>query len=96
MGTHTILNIKTDKKLKAEAKQVAEELGIPLGTILNAYLRHFVRERAVFFSASQYRQTPYLEKCIKEAQEEYERGESAGPFETVDELLEALNKESDD
>jgi addiction module RelB/DinJ family antitoxin len=46
----TILNIKTDKKVKEEAQKVARELGLPLGTIINAYLRDLVREKRVLFS----------------------------------------------
>ena len=46
----TILNIKTDKKLKEEAQKVAKELGLPLGTIINAYLRELSREKRVVFS----------------------------------------------
>jgi addiction module RelB/DinJ family antitoxin len=45
-----LLNIKTDKKIKKSAQQVARDLGLPLGTILNAYLRELVREKRVLFS----------------------------------------------
>ncbi len=46
----TIINIKTDKKLKEEAQKVARELGLPLETIINAYLRELVRKKRVVFS----------------------------------------------
>ncbi len=46
----TVLNIKTDKKVKQEAQKVARELGLPLGTIINAYLRELAREKRVLFS----------------------------------------------
>ena len=46
MGMSTTLTIKTDKKLRDEAKRTAHELGIPLTTVVNAYLREFVRERS--------------------------------------------------
>ena len=46
-----VINIKTDPKLKKELKVVAKELGLPVGTIVNAYLRELVRERRVVFSA---------------------------------------------
>lgn len=46
-----IINIKTDPRLKKEIKGVAKELGLPVGTIINAYLRELVRERRVVFSA---------------------------------------------
>ena len=46
----TILNIKTDKELKEKAQQTARELGLPLGTIINSYLRELTREKRVVFS----------------------------------------------
>lgn len=46
----TVLNIKTERKLKREAQKVARGLGLPLGTIMNAYLREFVREKRIVFS----------------------------------------------
>lgn len=45
-----VINIKTDPKLKRELKGVAKELGLPVGTIINAYIRELVRERRVVFS----------------------------------------------
>lgn len=47
---NTILNFKTEKKLKDEAKRVASDLGLPLGTIMNHYLRQFVAEKRVLFT----------------------------------------------
>lgn len=46
----TILNIKTDKKLKKEAQKTAEALGLPLSTVVNRYLKDFVRERRIEFA----------------------------------------------
>lgn len=46
----TVLNIKTERKLKRRAQKVARGLGLPLGTIMNAYLREFVREKRIVFS----------------------------------------------
>ena len=76
MNTHTILNVKTDKKLKAEAKKVAEELGVPLSTVINAFLKKFVREKEITLSANPLRPTPYLEQILKEAQAEYAAGDA--------------------
>lgn len=45
-----MLNIKTERKLKQQAQKVARGLGLPLGTIMNAYLREFVREKRIVFS----------------------------------------------
>ena len=65
MNTHTIINVKTDKKLKVEAKKVAAELGVPLSTVINAFLKQFVRDKEITLSANQYRPTPYLESILE-------------------------------
>ena len=74
MNTQTILNIKTDKKLKLAAQNVAGELGVPLSTVMNAFLKQFVRDKEITFSANEYRPTPYLINLIEEARAEYESG----------------------
>lgn len=50
MSTKTVINVKTDKDLKNKAQKLAKNLGLPLGTVINAYLREFVRERRIVFS----------------------------------------------
>ncbi len=42
----TVLNIKTDKLVKEQAQALAEYLGVPLSTVVNAYLHEFVRSGA--------------------------------------------------
>lgn len=91
MNTHTILNIKTDKKLKASAKEVARELGVPLSTIVNAFLKQFVREKEITLSVNQYRPTPYLEQILETAQGDYKK-DDVRTFKTSDALVEHLNK----
>ena len=84
MSTHTILNIKTDKALKAEAKHVAKELGVPLGTVVNAFLKQFVREKEITLSVNPYQPTPHLQAAIEDAQQEHESGQSMHPLEKED------------
>ena len=90
-NTHTILNVKTDKKLKEEAKNVAAELGVPLGTVVNAFLKQFVRDREVTLSANELRPTQYLIDCIEEARREYEAGEVTW-FDNADDFIAHLKK----
>lgn len=80
MNTKTILNIKTDKILKKAAQETAEELGIPLSTAINAFLKQFVREKEIVLSADKLKPTPYLQSILKEADEEFIRGEAIGPL----------------
>ncbi|MCB9811227.1 MAG: type II toxin-antitoxin system RelB/DinJ family antitoxin [Candidatus Nomurabacteria bacterium] len=87
MNTHTILNVKTDKALKKEAKKVAEELGVPLSTVINAFLKQFVRDKEITLSASNHRPAPYLESILEQAQKEYEAGDFVGPFKSEKDLI---------
>ena len=91
MNTKTILNIKTDKSLKKAAQETALELGVPLSTAINAFLKQFVREKEIILSADKLKPTPYLQKILKEADEEYIRGDAQGPF-TSREFIARLKK----
>jgi len=48
---NTTLTIKTNKTLRDAAKKTAIELGVPLGTVLNALMRQFVRDKEIMLSA---------------------------------------------
>lgn len=92
MNTKTLLAIKTDKQLKKAAQKTADELGIALGTAINAFLKQFVREKKIVLSAEkQLRPTAYLQRILKEAEAEYRRGEASGPF-GGEELIAHLKK----
>jgi len=45
----TTINIRADEKIKEKAQRVARDLGMPLSTIINAYLNQFIRTREVHF-----------------------------------------------
>lgn len=59
----TVLNIKTDLVIKEQAKSVAQELGLSLSAVVNAYLRQFSRDKAVYFSLAP-KMTSGLEELI--------------------------------
>jgi antitoxin component of RelBE/YafQ-DinJ toxin-antitoxin module len=42
----TLLTVKVDKNLKADAQVTADRLGLPLGTIINAFLLQLVRDQS--------------------------------------------------
>ena len=74
----TMINIKTDKKVKEDAQKLAEELGFTLSGLITASLKQFIRTRSVSFSDS-YRMTPYLEGIIKGAEEDLKKGRNISP-----------------
>lgn len=47
----TTFIIKTDKNLRDNAKATAQELGVPLTTVINALLKQFVRDRKITISS---------------------------------------------
>ena len=86
----TLLNVKTDRKLKLEAQRVAQELGLPLGTIINAYLRDLIREKKIIFSSPP---TPNkkTQKLLKKIDADIRLGKNLkGPF-TYDEAIKYLH-----
>lgn len=89
MNTKTILNIKTDKNLKKVAQETAKELGIPLSTAINSFLKQFVRDKELIISAS-YKPSPYLENIIMEAEKEFKE-KNTNSFKNAEEMFTELD-----
>ncbi len=81
-----ILNVKVDEKVKKQAQIVASSFGIPLSTLVNAYLMELAETGQIHFSAVEI-MTPKMEKLIKQAEREIKAGETSGPFETTEEAI---------
>jgi addiction module RelB/DinJ family antitoxin len=45
------INIKADKEVKENAQELAEDLGVPLSVVINAFLKEFIRNRSFSFSS---------------------------------------------
>ncbi|KKT17812.1 MAG: hypothetical protein A2654_02830 [Candidatus Nealsonbacteria bacterium RIFCSPHIGHO2_01_FULL_43_31] len=81
-----IINIKTDKEVKANVQKLAEELGISLSDVLNASLRNFIRTREVRISAVP-QMTLELEKLIGRTREDFKNKKNiSGPFSTAKDM----------
>lgn len=48
----TVINIKADRDIKIKARKIAEDLGLSLSAVINAYLKQFVRNKSVYFSVA--------------------------------------------
>jgi len=87
----TILNVKTDEVLKKEAQMVAKDLGLPLGTIINDFLKSFVVEKRVVFG-----EHPELniqtQKIVDEAIADSKKGKNLTLFDTLEEMDEFILK----
>ena len=75
----TILSLKTKKQVKELAQMRAKQLGIPLGTLVNAFLRNLGQTGEVHFTISE-PITPQMAKIIDEMRTDIANGDSYGPF----------------
>lgn len=88
----TVINIKTDKEVKQNAQKVAEELGLSLSTVINAYLKQFVRSKEVHFSAASH-MTPELEKSLEPIEADIQAGRNLSPqMSTPEQIREYFSK----
>ena len=82
------VTIRVDEDLKKQADSLFSELGMNLTTAFNIFLRQSVREQQIPFQVS--KNVP--NSVTLAAMETSERGEDLyGPFDSVSDLMEALN-----
>jgi addiction module RelB/DinJ family antitoxin len=90
MMTTTML-FKLDKDLKDNAQLVAERVGIPLSTLIRAYLKEITSTGKIEFLATE-TMTPQMTRVIKQAESEIKAGKTYGPFVSSTEAVKFLNK----
>ncbi len=82
------VTFRVDEELKSQADQLFADLGMSLSTAFNIFLRQSVREQQIPFAIS--RNVPNgVTQAAMEAAENNE--DIYGPFDSVSELMEALN-----
>lgn len=84
-NTKTLLTVKIDKKLKAQAERVASEFGLPLGTMINTLIRRTVNEGRLELVSVK----PAALRRINRIRKELREGKGHGPF-TIEELRKEL------
>lgn len=88
----TIINLKVSKNLKREAQELANEIGVPLTTVITANLREFVRSRSITVSAFP-RLKPEIEREIEEAVADFRESKNISPvFSSPKEAADYLRK----
>lgn len=89
----TVINFKTDKKIKTQAQKIAEAMGLNLSDVLNIYLRDFIVKKELHININEDESNPSDEliEAIKEAEEEYKSGKMK-KFENIDEAIAYLKQ----
>lgn len=81
-----LINIKADVEVKRKVQKVAKELGIPLSTIVNAYLKQLSREQRVNFVVP-VRPNKRTATLLRRASKDYREKKNISPtFSTVEEM----------
>ena len=85
-----VINIKTNPQVKAKAQKVAEELGFSLSSLINGYLRHLVKTKAVHFTSSE-EPSDWLIKILKENEKDIKAGRIIS-FKNFEDEMDYLDK----
>ncbi len=87
----TTINIKADKEVKERAQKVARDLGMPLSTVINAYLHQFIRTKEVHFYLEG-ELKPSVKKRLDRLQKEASEGKNLSPcFKSAKDAVNYLN-----
>lgn len=90
---NTVINFKTDKNIKKQAKKIAETMGLNLSDILNVYLRKFIKSKELYISLNENEKNPSKEllEAVKSTKKEYKSGKIK-KFENVYSAIEYLKQ----
>ena len=91
----TLLSIKTDEATKTELKAFARKLGVSSTALVNMLIKQALRDQRLELDVS-LEPTPYLEKIMREADEDIKTGKTYGPFSSVDDMFNALEQPEDE
>ena len=75
MAETTVINIKTDSKVKKQAQKVAADLGLSLSGVINGFLKQFVRTKTVIFTLDESIPSDYLLSSLKVSKDERKKGD---------------------
>ena len=88
-----VINIKTQPETKAKAQQIARDLGLSLSSLINAFLKQFVKTKSVTFSLDEMPNKRTI-AILKQAEKDYKKGNTSPAFDDVEEAIKWLHKKS--
>ena len=91
--SYAVIATKVDPQTKKEAQKTAEELGMPLSVVIKAFLKQFIRTKSVSFSAADEVLNDQTLSILKQAEEDYKKGNTSPAFKTGEEAVAWLEKQ---
>ncbi len=92
MNTASII-IKTNEQTKRDAQQVAQEMGFSLSSVMNAFLKQFVRSKTIHISVSNEVPSQMLTDALHAAKRNREQGKGSPIFDTSEDTIAFLEKQ---
>ena len=86
----SVINIRTDAKVKSQAQKIASELGMSLSALLNGFIKQLIRTKRVEFDLVSEKPSEYLIQSLKESEEDIKTGRVSPGFDNVDEAIDWL------
>src|SRR6266568_1763081 len=83
----TAISIKTEPKVKKEAKRLADELGVSLSALMNSWLKQFVKTKTVTFDATEEEPNEHLDKLMLHSKKNYKAIKGSPLFTSDEELI---------
>jgi len=91
--SYAVITTKIDPKTKKDAMKTAEELGMPLSVVIKAFLKQFIRTKSVEFSARDEEPNEYLKSVMRQAEENWKKGNHSPKFDSGEEAVAWLEKQ---
>lgn len=90
---NAVVTIKIDPQTKKDAMETAEKLGMPLSVVIKAFLKQFIRTKSIEFNARDEEPNEYLKSVMKQAEENWKKGDHSPVFKTGKEAVSWLEKQ---
>lgn len=91
--SYEVISIKVDPAIKKQAQKTAEEAGLSLSTVLKGFLKQFIRNKTITFSAEEEVPNARTLKILKKAEENYKKGNTSPAFKTGEEAVKWLEEQ---
>ncbi|MBI3290167.1 type II toxin-antitoxin system RelB/DinJ family antitoxin [Candidatus Microgenomates bacterium] len=85
-----VITTKIDPQKKKEAQKTAEALGMPLSVIIKGFLDHFIKTKTIEFSARNEEPSEYLKAAMRQAEEDYKKGNVSPAFKNARDAIKYL------
>lgn len=85
--------IKTQPEVKAKAQKIAKNLGFSLSSLMDSWLRQFIRTKRITLGTEEEIPSKYLIESIKKSEEELRKGETSPAFDNAKDAIDWLEKQ---